>query len=497
MESSTKLLSEWLHQLRCPMELTQRQLQKLNSLKMKSIWRHLKSRIKPTFSAQTVKKNLLLKKLDPANASMQSADYENFKIESIKDLTIVEEINNVQELFESLENKTEVLDHQLNSSASALIVKNVEKKVLKDRVKEVKDKSGLFESMADSIKGTIANIEEEMTFLSVCEFSPAPVSYLEMKQSQATLVNYVQQLSNLETEDENFISEIIMNTVHFSPITNLNSVMFLSNLSLESLNTKLFHKMWTNEQSSTTWINVSLRNLTAEILRNQTEICHSLKEIDKLSMGFENSIKALSETVKEQVLRDEEKIDSSRTIGMLSSFLQEVRLHKKDCKVMLLVEELFTSSIQVGCLKSTVNSNQEERERMQNFVAERVNDINELLQNLFDRKESLKLSMSTIQKKNSELASTFIMEYNLSKIDDTQCHFASFRDWIQKEVDLFQRVPLVALTRKWEDLSSVLSDKVDGEFSKHRALCSVLLHSELKNVSMSLLEKLYWLHGCE
>lgn len=497
MDSSSVLLSEWLQELGFPMKLSPEDLRQLNSPEMKPIWTHLRTHVKPKFQAQTIKKNLLRKKLVSASTSGQSALVGNFKVESIQDLTAVEEINNIQEDIDSLKKKTEELDCKLSWCSSVLAVKKAEVNVLKDELEEVEEKSSLLELQAESIKETIRTIDEDMVQVDACLLSIEPSSYQEIKQNQATVANFVQQLANEDIKDDNLFTELLSKTVQFAPITVFNGILGSLSLSLRSLRSNLLENMRSNEQSDTKLIDVSLRKLNAEIVCNEIEIFNSSKELNKLSAEFENSIEALAKIVKETVLHDEEEDDASETIRMLSDFVHRVRLKEKNCKTRLFLEELSTSCEEVGVLKPTLDSNREERERMKHLLDEKVNNMSELLKDIFSRTEAIKLIMSNAPKKHSELASKFFTDYNLSKTNDDLCHFDFLKDKIDEEVHLFLEIPLAALIRKWEDECGDHTVKVNKQLSRNQSLCTVLLHSELKDVTVNLLEKLYRLHNSE
>uniref|UniRef100_A0A1B6KF17 Uncharacterized protein n=1 Tax=Graphocephala atropunctata TaxID=36148 RepID=A0A1B6KF17_9HEMI len=503
MDSENIRMAEWLQMLGCPIVLRPVDFQRLNTPKMRSVWRHLREQVKPLRTVQTVRQNLLLSKL--YNQNMLPDNFGNFRIQSIQELSQLHNMSGIQEEIIYLKKKVKVIDEKMQKTSYTLITKSNEKESLRHELMEHENKTVLLRLYQSRIQKDVEEVNVEIDNTNCFKIPQNLVSFTDMKNNKSTVVNYLNKciVPTSETFDDAVLNDMILLTLEFPAITMYEGIVKVSSNALRSLN-----KCRTNlDISSCVKLKEEavsdmypflkhLSNLNRLVFQNELDLSNSLDKVNEYSAKLEREKLTLKSVIEKICMHDSVGIDDEDLSPeeCISSLVENTISLKAAEQSIVRNNELEVECIDYDDLKLQVEQLGTDEETLFENVDKKVSEVNHYISLILNSK--LVGVKSTVLKTCSEQVSHFFDELRQQN-EDSEALFLSYKSIINKECEIILNEPLTAVLRKWEESCELLSNNLVRDISKNPALLSLLLQSQPKNILKSTLEKVSWSHAID
>lgn len=485
-------LSEWLDRLGCPVELSPEDLQSLNTPSMRSIWRHLQRHVMPVSTVRTVRKNLLLAKL--RTDGLLPGKFGNFKIETVQELAQLQKHSVTQDEIDLLKGKIRAVDESLLFATNHLIVKVTEKKRMRDNLEELQDKLALLNLKLACVQGDVEKLDKELEIASILKTCPATqMPYLELKENKLLVSKFVQKLSSFGITD-NCIVETIVSTSEFPPSIIFDGVLSVSNHALRTLNSSKIADIWLLSKFPKKLNNLPLSknftDLNTTLLKNELELHNCSRKLVASKAELEKDRASLDKVIKECVTCGNRP---ESTLIELVDKIVEINLDVKreeKCKELLgEIQDICASDFDQ--VKWVVSGLKEKEDGLLQSVNEKLSESKMLIEQI-STIQVCTVKFGVLQR-SRDLVSKFLTHLENSRDKVNLCHVLVSENLIGKEIEMFQKLPLVAMTRQWEDSYETIPKTVTEDVLKSPELFNFLCRSEPKNLINDIVEKTFWL----
>lgn len=480
-EAECEGLLEWLKQFGCRNLMEPKMAKQLLTPGNRSVWRHLQQHVKPVNSVLLVRKNVLLAKQNS-----------HCKVESVT------QVKNLK--------KSDVLQNKIDI-----------------KMNEFKYASSEVKSLLDQISDTKCNI---LTIESETEDLRNKTYLLSLKQFQ--IICYIKQLEEFVCKAQSLekISITVKNPVKASCLTNIASDLLKTNLTpFKSLNND-DHEMLLDLSTSypaeqvyqgllqalnslanrlkQIFLTLGYKSHISDVSTSNSSFSSQLHDLNTLVVknqlkinSFKNKL-ALSSTVldKEKLelikaIRRPIESDNSPVVNDSSApkeFINKLMDSMSSWKSVTL--SVIITNIEEDCstrehLKQLVTEKNEEKDVVYDGLTHRVNLINEGYHHISKYNVSVDQTRCKILQTCNKSFYAFISEeISQKQLEDL---FSCLMTMVNKELELFTKAPLTALTRYWESNNQMVNNEL---IEKVNACTSVLLlQPGSKNVIKRILKK--------
>lgn len=487
-------LSEWLERLGCPVDLSPEDLQSLNTPSMRSVWRHLQRHVMPVSTVRTIRKNLLLAKL--RTNGLLPGKFGNFKIETVQELAQLQKHSVTQDEVDLVKGKIRAVDENLSSATNHLIEKVNEKERMRHNLEEVQDKLALLSLKLASVQGDVEKLDTELEIASILKKCPATqMPYSELKENKLLVSKFVQKFSSVGITDDGIV-EMIVSTSDFPPSIIFDGILSVSNHALQTLNSTKIADIWLlskfpNKPKNSVPLSKHLTELNTTLLKNELEFHNCSRKIVESKAELEKDRAALGEVIKESLTCGNSPGSTLvELVDKIVEMILEVKREEK-CKELLgEIQDVCASDFDQ--VKWVVSGLKEKEDGLLQSVNEKLSESNKLMEQI-STIQVCSVKTGVLQR-SRELVSKFLTQLENRRDKQNLCHVLVSENLIAKEIEMFQKLPLVVMARKWEDSFETIPKTVKEDILKSPELFNFLSRSEPKNLIKDVVEKTFWLN---
>lgn len=486
-------LLEWVERLGCPVDLSPEDLQSLNTPSMRSVWRHLQRHVMPVSTVRTIGKNLLLAKL--RSNGLLPGKFGNFKIETVQELAQLQKHSVTQDEVDLLKGKISAVDENLLSATNHLIEKVTEKERMRHNLEELQDKLALLRLKLASVQGDVEKLDTELEIASILKKCPATqMPYSELKENKLLVSKFVQKFSSVGITDDGIV-EMIVSTSDFPPSIIFDGILSVSNHALKTLNSTKIADIWLlskfPNKPKNFQLSKHLTDLNTTLFKNELELHNCSRKIVASKAELEKDRAALGKVIKESVTCGNSP--GSTLVELVDKIVEmnlEVKREEK-CKELLgEIQDVCASDFDQ--VKWVVSGLKEKEDGLLQSVNEKLSESNKLM----EQTSTIQVcSVKTgVLQRSRELVSKFLTKLENHSDKQNLCHVLVSENLIGKEIEMFQKLPLVAMARKWEDSFETIPKTVKEDILKSPELFTFLCRSDPKNLIKDIVEKTFWLN---
>lgn len=486
-------LSKWLERLGCPVDLSPEDLQSLNTPSMRSVWRHLQRHVMPVSTVRTIRKNLLLAKL--RTNGLLPGKFGNFKIETVLELAQLQKHSVLQDEVDLLKGKIRAVDENLLSATNHLIEKVTEKERMRHNLEELQDKLALLSLKLASVQGDVEKLDTELEIASILKKCPATqMPYSELKENKLLVSKFVQKFSSVGITDDSFV-EMLVSTSDFPPSIIFYGILSVSNHALKTLNSTKIADIWLlskfPNKPKNFPLSKHLTDLNTTLFKNELELHNCSRKIVAIKAELEKDRAALGKVIKESVTCGNSP--GSTLVELVDKIVEmnlEVKREEK-CKELLgEIQDVCASDFDQ--VKWVVSGLKEKEDGLLQSVNEKLSESNKLMGKI-STIQVCSVKTGVLQR-SRELVSKSLTQLENRRDKQNLCHVLVSENLIGKEIEMFQKIPLVAIARKWEDSFETIPKTVKEDILKSPELFNFLCRSEPKNLIKDIVEKTFWLN---
>lgn len=486
-------LAEWLQRLGCPVELSPEDLQNLNTPSMRSVWRHLQRHVMPVSTVRTIRKNLLLAKL--RTNGLLPGKFGNFKIETVQELVQLQKHSVRRDEIDLLKGKLGSVDESLLSATSYHIGKVTEKERMRHNLEELQDKLALLNLKLACVQRDVEKLDRELEIASILKTCPATqMPYLELKENKLLVSKFVQKFSSFGITDD-CIVEMIVSTSEFPPSIILDGILSVSNHALKTLNSSKIADIWLSTKFPNKLndlpLSKHLTDLNTTLFKNEMELHSCSRKIVASKDKLEKDRAALRKVIEEAVTCGSSPV--STLVELVDEIVEITMVIKREEKFKELLGEIQdVCSSDFDQVKWVVSGLKEKEDGLLKSVNEKLSETNKLIEQV----STIQVSSvkDGVLQRSRDLVLKFLTQLENNRDKENQCQVLVSENLIGKEIEMFQKLPLVAMTRQWEDSFEIIPKSVKEDVLKSPELFNFLCQSEPKNLIKDIVEKTFWLH---
>lgn len=512
-------LAEWLQMLGCPASLNVSNVRKLYTSKMRSVWRHLQAHVVSTHKASTIHKNVLLARLEDENIPV--GQFQNFKLDSVNHLNRMKEILQIEKEKDEIKEKIMTINEKLHDENSLLLQKIAEEKWEEKQLSEIEDKTTILELKQAKILEDCNKVNDEKETIVHLKNSKTSISHYELSRQKSIVSKYVKNYRYpfKDTEDDGkYLCEMMCSILEFKPESVLDGIVQNAKEALMSLNSILDSLVGVGDSFSpkkSETFQEKLRDLKVLVIRNELQICDGRKKIlsethelqdekDKLlemltkkdedSCYLEKSgaCDFEKESIKEFMIEADKDVSNVKFVNQLLDDVMEKIQQESENNRMLEEQNRLIPDIEFEPLENvqcSVRNLVAKEDELDKQIEKKVSDVNMVVsvvhRSLIDSGE-----LNEMLSENVQLASDFKSE--ICHVFKQNIDSSEFADVMLKEVEVFQRTPMVALSRSWDTSNNMLGFSSAKKSFDDPLLLYSLLQAEEKNSIINVLEKCLW-----
>lgn len=486
-------LAEWLERLGCPVELSPEDLQTLNTPSMRSVWRHLQRHVMPVSTVRTIRKNLLLAKL--RTNGLLPGKFGNFKIETVQELAHLQKHSVTQDEIDLLKAKIRAVDESLLSATNHHITKVTEKEHMRHNLEELQDKLTLYKLKLARVQVDVEKLDKELEIASILKKCPATqMPYIELKENKLLVSKFVQNFSSVGITDD-CIVEMIVSTSEFPPSIILDGILSVSNHALKTLNSSKIADIWLLSKFPNKLNNLPLSkhltNLNTTLFKNELELHSCSQKVVASKAELEKDRAALRKVIEASM--NCKNSPGSTLVELVDKIVEitlEVKREEKFKELLGEIQDVCASDFDQ--VKWVLSGLKEKEDGLLQSVNEKLSENNKLMEQI----STIQVSSvkAGVLQRSRDLVSKFLTQLGNRQDKENLCHVLVSENLIGKEIETFQKLPLVAITRQWEDSFEIIPKTVKGDVLKSPELFNFLCRSEPKNLIKGIVEKTFWLH---
>ncbi|XP_054256856.1 serine/threonine-protein kinase MRCK alpha-like [Macrosteles quadrilineatus] len=501
-------LAEWLHALGWHERLKQMDLRKLNTPKMRSVWRHLQAQVMRTDVASTIRKNVLLNRLE--NENIHLGQFRNFKLDSVNQLHKVKEILEIEEEKEKLKEEIRVIDEKLKNEKSSLLQKKIVEVWEQDKLSEIETKTTILDLKLSRLSKDCKKFSLDEETVETLKADKTSTSYNELSHQKYTVSNYVKNYSYpfKDTDDDSeYMCEMMSSILEFKPDNILDGTVRNAKEALKSLHSKIDVTPDLRDETSMMF-EEKLRDLKIMVIKNRQKIQkiaqRKILDSNELQKEKEELLKEFIDVyrnnkeetdkgscqlreINEEV--DEDDMNNKHVQLRLNDLLEKIQKERKKKKIweennLLISDEDYQT---LEDLKLSILTLSAEVNETWKKVEHKVNEFNAVTSTAYSTDLA---KVNELIDEIKQVASDFKNEtsvYCNKSIDSNE-----FTDMIYREIEVFQNIPMIALQRKWDTSNEMLRVCSTKRSANDLSLLMFLSQTEEKNIIINVLEKYLW-----